>query len=37
MKLGKNKDQGVDTLPLLGIGDKAPMEGAIDTEVGAET
>jgi hypothetical protein len=37
MKLGKNKDQGVDTLPLLGIGSKAPMEGATETEFGAET
>jgi hypothetical protein len=37
MKLGKNKDQGVDTLPLLGIGSKAPMEGATETEFGDET
>jgi hypothetical protein len=36
MKLRKNGDQGVDTLPLLGIGSKAPMEGAIETEFGAE-
>jgi hypothetical protein len=36
MKLGKNEDQGVDTLPLLGIGSKAPMEGASETEFGAE-
>jgi hypothetical protein len=34
MKLGKKEDQVVDTLPLLGIGSKAPMEGA--TEFGAE-
>jgi hypothetical protein len=27
MKLGKKEDQGVDTLPLLRIGSKAPMEG----------
>ena len=37
MKLGKNEDQGVDTLPLLGIRSKAPMEGVTDTEFGAET
>jgi hypothetical protein len=39
MKLGKNEDQGVDTLPLLGIGigSKAPMEEATETEFGAET
>jgi hypothetical protein len=37
MKLGKNEDQGVDNLPLLGIGSKAPMEGATETEFGAET
>jgi hypothetical protein len=36
MKLGKNEDQGV-TLPLLGIGSKAPMEGATETEFEAET
>jgi hypothetical protein len=33
MKLGKNEDQVVDTLPLLGIGSKAPMEGASETEL----
>jgi hypothetical protein len=37
MKLQKNEDQGVDTLPLLEIGSKAPMEGAIEIEFGAET
>ena len=37
MKLGNNEDQGVDTLPLLGIGSKAPMEGATEPEFGAET
>jgi hypothetical protein len=37
MKLGKNADQGVDTLPLLGIDSKAPMEGATETEFGADT
>jgi hypothetical protein len=31
MKLGKN-DEGVDTLPLLGIGSKAPMEGATELQ-----
>ena len=36
IKLRKNEDQGVDTLPLLGIGSKAPMEGATETEFGAE-
>jgi hypothetical protein len=36
MKLRKNEDQGVDTLPLLGIGSKAPMEGSIETEFGPE-
>jgi hypothetical protein len=36
MKFGKNEDQGVDTLALLGIGGKAPMEGASETEFGAE-
>jgi hypothetical protein len=34
MKLGKKEDQGVDTLPLLGIRSKAPMEGATETEFG---
>jgi hypothetical protein len=32
MKLRKKEDQGVHTLPLLGIGRKAPMEGATKTE-----
>jgi hypothetical protein len=36
MKLGKNEDQGMDTLPCLGIGSKAPMEGATETDFGAE-
>jgi hypothetical protein len=36
MKLGKIEDQGVDTLPLFGIGSKAPLEGATETEFGAE-
>jgi hypothetical protein len=37
MKLKKNKDQSVDTLPLLRNGNKAPMEGITDTKFGAET
>jgi hypothetical protein len=37
MKLGKNEGQGVETSPLLGIGSKAPMEGATETEFGAKT
>jgi hypothetical protein len=36
MKLWKNEDQGVDTLPLLGIGSEAPMDGATETEFRAE-
>jgi hypothetical protein len=31
MKLKKNKDQNVDTLPLLRIGNKTPMEGVTET------
>jgi hypothetical protein len=34
MKLKKNKDQNVVTLPLLRIGNKTPMEGV--TNFGAE-
>jgi hypothetical protein len=37
MKLKKNEDQSVDTLPLLRIGNKKPMEGATETKFGAET
>ena len=37
MKLEKNKDQSVDTLPLLRIGNKTPMEGDTETKFGAET
>ena len=37
VKIWKNEDQGVDTLLLLGIGNKAPTEGATETEFGAET
>jgi hypothetical protein len=36
MKLKKNKDQSVDTLPLLRIGSKTPMEGVTETKFGAE-
>jgi hypothetical protein len=36
MKLKKNEDQSVDTLPLPGIGSKAPMKGATETKFGAE-
>ena len=34
MKLGKNEDQGVDTLPLLGNGSKAPMERVTEIKFG---
>jgi hypothetical protein len=37
MKLKKNEDQSVDTLPLLRIGNKALMEGVTETKFGAET
>ena len=37
MKLEKNKDQSVDTLPLLRIGNKIPTEGVTETKFGAET
>jgi hypothetical protein len=33
----KNEDQSVDTLPLLRIGNKTPMEGVTETKFGAET
>ena len=36
MKLKKNKDQCVDTLPLLKIGNKTHMEGVTETKFGAE-
>jgi hypothetical protein len=36
MKLKKNEDQCVDTLPLLKIGNKTPMEGITETKFGAE-
>jgi hypothetical protein len=37
MVLKKNKDQIVDTFPLLGIGKKTPKEGVTETRFGAET
>jgi hypothetical protein len=37
MNLKKNEDQSVDSLPLLRIGNKRPMEGVTDTQFGAET
>ena len=37
MKLKKNEDQHVDTLPILRIGNKTPMEGVTETKFGAET
>ena len=37
MKLKKNEDQSVDTLPLLRIGNKTPMVGVKETKFGAET
>ena len=36
MKLKKNKDQCVDTLPLLKIGNKTPMEGVTEAKFGAK-
>jgi hypothetical protein len=37
MKLKKNEDQSVDTLPLLRIGNKTPMEGFTETKFGTES
>jgi hypothetical protein len=37
MKPKKNKDQNVDILPLLRIGNKTPIEGVTETKFGAET
>jgi hypothetical protein len=37
MKVKKNKDQSVDTLPLLILGNKTSMIGVIETKSGAET
>jgi hypothetical protein len=36
MKLKKNEDQSVITLPLLKIQNKTPMEGVTETKFGAE-
>jgi hypothetical protein len=36
MKLKKKEDQSVDTLPLLRIRNKTPMEGVTETKFGAE-
>jgi hypothetical protein len=35
MKLKKNEDQSVDTVPLLKIGNKTPMERVIEIKSGA--
>jgi hypothetical protein len=37
MKLKKNEDKSVDTVPLLRIGNKTPMEGITETKFGAVT
>ena len=37
MKLKKKTDQSVDTLLLLRMGNKMPMEGVTETKFGAET
>jgi hypothetical protein len=37
MKLKKNEDQSVDTVPLLRIGNKTPMEGVTKIKFGAVT
>jgi hypothetical protein len=37
MKLKKNEDQSVDSLPLLRIGNKTPMEGVTETKFGVVT
>jgi hypothetical protein len=37
MKLKKNEDQSVDTLPLLRIGIQTPMAGVTETKFGVET
>jgi hypothetical protein len=36
MKLKKNEDQSLDTMPLLRIGSKTPMKGVTETKCGAE-
>jgi hypothetical protein len=37
MKLKGIEDQNADTVPLLRIGNKTPMEGVTETNFGAET
>ena len=37
MQLKKNEDQSMDTVPLLRIGNKTPMEGITETKFGAVT
>ena len=37
MKLKKNEDQSVETLPLLRIGNKTPIEGVTETQFGDVT
>ena len=37
MKLKKKEDQSVDTLSLLRMGNKIPMEGVTETKFGAKT
>ena len=37
MKLRKNENQSVDTLPLLRKGNKIPLEGVTETKFRAET
>jgi hypothetical protein len=37
MNLKKNEDESVDTLPILRIGNKTPMEEVTGTKFGAET
>jgi hypothetical protein len=37
MKLKKNEDQSVNTMPLLRLGNKTPMEGVTGTKFGGET
>jgi hypothetical protein len=37
MKLKKNEEQNVDTVPHLRIGNKTPMEGVTETQFEAET
>jgi hypothetical protein len=36
VKLKKIEEQSVDTLPLLSIGNKTPMEGVTEVKFGAE-